>query len=249
VAVVSYGLVDGLTFPLMFDIYKPKERLKLNDSYLSKPQIASQMIREIKAMGFEIDCVMADSLYGESTSTFIRCLQGLNLQFVVAIRSNHSVRLPAEQRVRANKWRKFERIFSDGSREVRYIREIIYGKKRELRYWEITTDIETLPENSTWYVMTQIPGVLAKEVGNLYGNRTWIEYGFRQSKSELGWADFRVTQYSQIEKWWEIVCSAYLMISLYTRFHTAVNSRTSLPNISSAKNCPILHRFEQHQDA
>ncbi len=54
VAVVSYGLVDGLTFPLMFEIYQPKERLKLKDTYLSKPQIASQMIREIKAMGFEI---------------------------------------------------------------------------------------------------------------------------------------------------------------------------------------------------
>ena len=154
----------------------------------------------------------------------------------------------SEQRVRANKWCKFERIFSDGSREVRYIREIIYGKKRALRYWEITTDIETIPENSTWYVMTQIPGVLAKEVGNLYGNRTWIEYGFRQSKSELGWADFRVTQYSQIEKWWEIVCSAYLMISLYTRSNTAVNSQTSSPSSSSAKNFSLLHRFEQHQE-
>jgi len=83
VAVVSYGRVDGLTFPLMFEIYQPKQRLKLEDSYLSKPQIASQMIREIKAMGFEIDCVLADSLYGESTSTFIRCLQGLNLQFAL----------------------------------------------------------------------------------------------------------------------------------------------------------------------
>jgi SRSO17 transposase len=41
VAVVSYGLVDGLTFPLMFKIYKPQKRLKLNDSYQSKPQIAS----------------------------------------------------------------------------------------------------------------------------------------------------------------------------------------------------------------
>ena len=91
------------------------------------------------------------------------------------------MRLLPEQRVRANKWCKFERILDDGNREVRYIREIIYGKKRALRYWEITTDIETLPENSTWYVMTQIPGVLAKEVGNLYGNRTWIEYNLRQS--------------------------------------------------------------------
>jgi SRSO17 transposase len=137
--------IDALTFPLMFEIYKPQERLKLNDSYRSQPQIASQMIREIQAMGFEIDCVLADSLYGESTSIFIRCLQGLNLQFAVAIRSNHGVRLPAEQRVRANKWRKSERIFAEGSRKLRSIRENIYGKKRELRYWEITTDIETIP--------------------------------------------------------------------------------------------------------
>jgi SRSO17 transposase len=55
VAVVISGLLDGLTFPLMFEIYLPKERLKLKDSYRSQPQIASQMIREIKAMGFEID--------------------------------------------------------------------------------------------------------------------------------------------------------------------------------------------------
>ena len=41
VAVVSYGLVGELTFPLMFEIYKPQERLKLNDSYRSKPHIAS----------------------------------------------------------------------------------------------------------------------------------------------------------------------------------------------------------------
>jgi hypothetical protein len=37
------------------------------------------------------------------------------------------------------------------------------------------------------------------------------------------------------------------MIGLYTRSNTAVNDRTLLPKISVAKNCPILHRFEQHQ--
>ena len=39
------------------------------------------------------------------------------------------------------------------------LREIIFGKKRSRRFWEITTDPETLPENSTWYVMTEIPGL------------------------------------------------------------------------------------------
>lgn len=62
--------------------------------------------------------------------------------------------------------------------------------------------------------MTNLPGNIQKSVGNTYGLRTWIEYGFKQVKDELGWADYRLTDYSEIEKWWEVVCSAYLMISL-----------------------------------
>jgi len=41
-----------------------------------------------------------------------------------------------------------------------------------------------------------------------------IEYGFKQVKDELGWADYRLTSYEEIDKWWEIVCSACLMVSL-----------------------------------
>jgi len=29
----------------------------------------------------------------------------------------------------------------------------------------------------------------------------WVEYGLKQSKNELGWADFRMTSYAQIERW------------------------------------------------
>ena len=64
-----------------------------------------------------------------------------------------------------------------------YIREVIFGKKREIRYWQVTNDKETLPENSTWYIMTKIPKVNYKKVGNLYGLRNWVEYGLKQSKS------------------------------------------------------------------
>jgi len=48
----------------------------------------------------------------------------------------------------------------------------------------------------------------------IYGLRNWVEYGLKQSKNELGWADFRVTNYAQIERWWEMVMSAYLLVSL-----------------------------------
>jgi SRSO17 transposase len=216
VTVTAYGVIESMTFPLSFEVYKPRERLKPEDKYQSKPQIAAQMIRELQNLGFKFELVLADSLYGESDSNFLSVLNELKLSFVVAIRSNHGVWLPCGVTIRYNKWRKFNRIFSTGKTEVRYIREIIYGKRRQLRYWEITTDPTTLPEGKTWWVMTQVPGITYKEVGNLFGLRTWVEYGLKQSKDELGWADFRLTHYQQIQKWWEIVCSAYLLISLYS---------------------------------
>lgn len=140
VAVTAYGIIEGMTFPLTFEVYKSKERLQKEDKYKSQPQIASEMIRELQKMGFNFELVLADSLYGESDSNFLSVLNELSLNFVVAIRSNHGVWLPAGQRVRYNKWRKFDRIFSNGQTEVRYIREIIFGKRRPIRYWQITTD-------------------------------------------------------------------------------------------------------------
>jgi len=82
---------------------------------------------------------------------------------------------PQAQRVRANKWYKFERGFSDGKSENRYIREIIYGKKRAVIYGETITDSETMLPNSTSFVKTNLKGKLKKIVGNLYELKTWVE--------------------------------------------------------------------------
>ena len=112
-------------------------------TYKTKIELASSIITELIDFGFKIKLVLADSLYGEASS-FIRTLENHKLAWVVAIRSNHGVWLPPEQKVRANKWCKFQRTFSNqkavrpradvrrkGTRtktsEIRYIREIIFG--------------------------------------------------------------------------------------------------------------------------
>jgi len=64
VAVTAYGLIN-ITVPLLFEVYKPKERLKPEDSYRSK-EIAAGMMRDLKAMGFRFSLVLADSLYGRA---------------------------------------------------------------------------------------------------------------------------------------------------------------------------------------
>jgi len=66
--------------------------------------------------------------------------------------------------------------------------------------------------------MTNQPGKIEGTVGNTVGNtvglRTWIEYGFKHAKDDLGWADYRVTDYPAIDRWWELVMSAYTLVSL-----------------------------------
>ncbi len=89
--------------------------------------------------------------------------------------------------------------------------------------------------------MTIIPGLTYLEVGNFSVSRTWIEYGFKESKNELGWADFRLTQYEDIEKWWEIVESAYLMVSLYAA------SSQKASRFCLNPQSPVHQRFPQHQ--
>jgi Transposase DDE domain len=174
--------------------------------------------------------VLADSLYGEASS-FIRTLEKHQLAWVLAIRSNHGVWLSSEQKVRANQWCKFKRTFSNQTSEIRYLREIIYGKRNKRTYWEITTDPQTMPENSTSFVMTNIQATRSKmkeTLGNLYGLRTWVEYGFRQCKQELGWTHYRFINFQEIEKWWEIIFSAYWMVSSHSKVLCNLNQFQAL---------------------
>src|SRR5919199_1313617 len=220
----AYAVYSNITFPLMVKVFKPKGTIKEGDKFKTKIELASEIITELIESGFNVELVLADSLYGES-SQFLRKLDEYNLAYVVAIRSNHGVWLPSGQSVRANKWCKFERTFSNQKSETRYIREIIYGKRRAITYWEITTDPETMPENSTSFVMTNLQGNLKKTLGNLYGLRTWVEYGFRQCKQELGWTDYRFTSFKDIEKWWEIIFSVSTMVSLNSQPFLSLNQQ------------------------
>ncbi|NES93160.1 IS701 family transposase [Okeania sp. SIO2B9] len=250
VSVTAYGLIDNMTFPLMFRIYNPRERLKPGDKYQSKPQIAADMVRALQRMGFNIELVLADSLYGESEANFISVLEGLELEYVVAIRSNHGVWMPESEEISHTEWQSFEREFSTGKTEERFIREILYGhvEERVIRYWQITTDVDKLPDNSTWYVMTKKAGLKPEEVGDLYGKRNWVEYGLKQSKNELGWADFRVTDYAQIEKWWEVVMSAYLLVSLHSNELNPMTTSEAIGNLSEASTTSKeSHTFASHQ--
>ena len=93
-----------------------------------------------------------------------------------------------------------------------------------------------MPENSTSFVMTNIQGNLKKTLADLYGLRTWVEYGFRQCKQELGWTDYRFTHFKDIERWWEIIFCVYTMISLSSPAFLAVHQFHQIQTDSQKSN-------------
>jgi SRSO17 transposase len=89
------------------------------------------MIRQLQAMRFVFELVPADSLYGERKLNCVHVLDELKLPDILAqrVRSNHALWLPQDQGVYQEPWQTFERPFSNGTTDTRYMAEVIYGKR------------------------------------------------------------------------------------------------------------------------
>lgn len=132
------------------------------------------ILQEVKAWGFRIKLVLADSLYGESGDV-IGLLEKLNMSYIVAIRSNHGVLMLRGAKKRYNSWRAYEQKLTGRKTEIRYIREIIFGKRRKTRYYQISK--RNVPDPSgdeSWYIMTNLEGNITLTVAPLYSLRNWI---------------------------------------------------------------------------
>jgi hypothetical protein len=77
--------------------------------------------------------------------------------------------------------------------------------------------------------MTNQPGKIERTVGHTFGLRTWVEDGFKHSTDDLGWADYRLTDYASSERWGDLVMSAYTLVSLQTGAIAALGHVTAPP--------------------
>ena len=84
----------------------------------------------------------------------------------------------------------------------------------------VTTAPQTLPELTTWYLVTNLPAegcanstMLAAadlaEVVRLYGLRMWVEQSYKQVKQSLGWAQYQVRSSIAIRRHWQMVLCAF----------------------------------------
>jgi hypothetical protein len=122
------------------------------------------------------------------------------------------------------KWVSSTRTFRAGSTQQWWAGEIVagpYGPGKQERALVATTDPQTRPDLSTWYLVTNLSAPSAKReskppllpagleaVIGLCGLRMWVEPSYKQVKHALGWSEYQVRSDQAIRWHWQLVCCA-----------------------------------------
>lgn len=242
VSVTSLWADARVYYPLAVEPFTPKQHFPLgmkDPAYRTKPQIAVELVTHAVADGIPFRAVVADSFYGEN-ETFRTGLVQQGLEYVLALKPSHAWWAPMGTvnslvevaRTAAwtdpeapGEWVPVERTFRDGHTERWWALEVRmgpYGPDKRQRAVIATTDPATLPDLTTWYLVTNLPAPEAAgaarsplaaadltEVVRLYGVRNWVEQSSKQVKGALGWNAYQVRKDQAIRRHWALVCCAF----------------------------------------
>lgn len=242
VSVTSLWADEDVYYPLEVEPYTPESYFaegKNDPAFRTKPKIALQLVSQAVEQKWPFRAVVADSLYGEDRG--LRAgLRQLQVPYVLALNPAHAWWHPegvagslrevareagwvsAEQ---PGRWMRITRTFRDGSTQDWWAVEIEagpYGPGKTERAVVATTDPATLPELTTWYLITNLPAptdgagnaspfppASLEEIIRLYGLRTWVEQSYKQVKHVLGWSHYQVRSDQAIRRHWQLVCCAF----------------------------------------
>jgi SRSO17 transposase len=207
VSVSSLWADEGVYYPVDVEPYTPAvyfAKGKDDPQFRTKIKIALQLVERALEEGIVFRAMVADSFYGEDR-TLRSGLRKLSVPYVMALKPSHAWWHPEQvagtlQEVaqeagwvstqQPGQWRQITRTFRDGNQEDWWVLEIV-----------ATTDPQSLPDLSTWYLVTNLPApsehlgselplppASLEEVIRLYGLRMWVEQSYKHVKHALGWS-------------------------------------------------------------
>jgi SRSO17 transposase len=242
VSVTSLWADAQVYYPLEIEPYTPESyfaRGRNDPDFRTKLKIALQLVKLAVEEGWPFRAVVADNFYGEDRG-LKHGLSALGVPYVMALKPSHAWYHPedvagtlqdvayeagwqsAEQ---PGKWERIVRTFRDGSTQEWWALEVVagpYGPEKTQRAIVASTDPLTLPDASTWYLVTNLPApsespqgqasfapASLEEVLRLYGLRMWVEQSYKQVKHALGWSQYQVRSDEAIRRHWQLVCCAF----------------------------------------
>ena len=242
VSVSSLWADEDVYSPIDVEPYTPAHHFpkgKADPGFRTKLQRAVELAQRAHAAGLPFRAVVADACSGKE-DVVQQGLERLGVGYVLALPPSHGwwhregqiggLRQAAEaagwqDSAEPGKWTKVERCFRDGHRETWWALEVEAGPDGPAKAQRVvvaTTDPETLPERTTWYVVTNLPkpeteraqaNPLAPadlaELVRLFGLRIWVEQSDQQVQDALGWGEYQVRSDRAMRRHWALVWCAF----------------------------------------
>jgi DDE superfamily endonuclease len=233
----------------------------------TKLKIAVELVRRAVQAKIPFRAVVADSFYGEDRGVK-GGLRALGVGYVLALKPSHAWWHPDQaigsfqeaaqvagwqSSERAGKWVKVTRMFRDGSSQDWWALEVVtgpYGPTKQERVVIATTDPATLPDLTTFYLVTNLPALGSQraadsglavasleEVVRLYGLRMWVEQSYKHVKHALGWSQYQVRSDQAIRRHWQLVCCAF-SFCWYHDSHPASRTTQAATESSEPQDSP-----------
>lgn len=208
-ALLSCCIVGNETFPLRFRVFKPQGRLQDGELFASKAKLQEELLQELKDMGFQPDVALLSQSYTPDNnlpSVFVQ--KELLLAKEVRTsrrRRHHQEQCTAESRRQSQcNCEKGGTLPTEKHPTNQYVRfKKVLQKPGE--------GIEHV-----YSILTDMPNVAKEDLDFFCQHRQRMDAHILPLLQQLGWSDFRLTQYEFIERWWEIVLSSYTMVALHT---------------------------------
>ncbi len=242
VSVSSLWADEGVYYPIDVEPYTPAvyfAKGKNDPQFRTKLKIALHLVERAVQEAIPFRAVVADSFYGEDRGVR-EGLRRLSVPYVLALKPSHAWWHPEEvagtlqdvaheagweSTERPGQWGRITRTFRDGSTQDWWVLEMVagpYGPDKTERAIVATTDPESLPDLSTWYLVTNLPAppersgpealfppASLEEVIRLYGLRMWVEQSYKHVKHALGWSQYQVRSDQAIRRHWQLVWCAF----------------------------------------
>src|SRR6266852_1943825 len=264
VSVTSLWADEEVYYPVDFEPYTPAHHFEKGEddpAFRTKLTIALELVDRAHTEGISFRAVVADNFYGEDR-TLRTGLRALKLGYVLALKPSHdwwhrkgtpgSLQEVAQaagwkSAEQPGQWVRITRTFRDGSTQDWWALEIVagpYGSDKTERAVVATTDPQTLPDLTTWYLVTNLPATTERpttqqrfapasleEVIRLYGLRMWVEQSYKQVKHTLGWSQYQVRSVQAIRRHWQLVWCAF-SFCWYHASHPSASTTQEAPEPS-----------------
>lgn len=236
-------LVNGIKYPINFDFWICKDMIGTDD-YLTKNEIAKNMLKCLLDNGLKIDRILFDA--GFTSEVLINFINEQKIPFTCRIAKTKKFIY------RKKKYTPKELFKNVKNASFYFYKKVGYMSKKFVKYFDVKSTLVVVANTRNklidrdFYCLISTESKTYTEIFRIYKTRFHIESFFRNMKSYIGLTSFNTHNQDKIDNHISLCCISYIFVELFSKkikmtfFQTLMYIQTLSKSILERKLYPIF---------